>query len=138
MASLTEGFFQVVNPHQFEDGTRNRTYLTLYDSYFALGPISTREWLPCQLRLYSPDKDLNNQIIHLHGCFALISAPEEDDHCMEIDIHRLILMTNLDPKEGDPLDLRTSLTVYRQVLHQLDGLALSSDIFFSAEISDYV
>ena len=120
MASLIEGFFQVVNPRQFDniviDDTgspqRKRSPLTLYDSFLTLGTASAREWLPCHLRLYSPERDMDGQILHAHGRFAILPASEEESHRVNIEVHRFVIMSNLDLDDDKPLEFRTSVTLY--------------------------
>ena len=120
MVSHIDGFFQVVNPHRFVSEvvdvtgspSKKNKNLTVYDTYVALGSVNTRAWLPGEVRLYSPVQDLTDKVIHGHGRFVVISTAEEDETCIELEIHRFTIMDNLDPTDGDPIDFRTSITIY--------------------------
>ena len=148
MASLIEGFFQFINPRQFVDDApevttssprRDRSYLTLYDSYAGLGPVSPgRFWVPCTLRVYSPSQDLTDDVVHAHGRFSVVAAMEGNAPHLEIEVHRFVTMTNLDPNGNNPPDFRVSVTLFGRVSQRFDTVENTADKFFVLEVSDYI
>jgi hypothetical protein len=148
MASLIEGFFQFINPRPFVDDAldvmtssprKDKSYLTLYDSYVGLGPASPgRVWVPCTLRVYSPGQDLSNNVVHVHGRFSIVATIEEDDPCLEIEVHRFVTMTNFDARGDNPQDLRTSVMVFGRVSQRFDTVENTVDKFFTLDVSDYI
>ena len=148
MASLIEGFFQFINPRQFVDDApevmtssprKDRSYLTLYDSYAGLGPVSPgRFWIPSTLRVYSPSQDLTNDIVHVHGRFSVAAAMEEGIPRLEIEVHRFVTMDNLDPNGDNPQDFRVSVTLFGRVSQRFDIVENTADKFFVLEVSDYI
>jgi hypothetical protein len=147
MTSLIEGFFQVVNPHQFGDNAINagtpspqkaKSYLTLYNSYVGIGPIAQREWLLCQLRLYSPDQGLDGRVVQVHRRFIVVPSSLEDDHCFEIEVHCFVFMNDMDPTSKNPPNTHFSVTVYSQVDRQLDSPTGTLDKFFTVEVIEFI
>lgn len=142
MASLIEGFFEVVDPREFGDeatGTtsspqRDRSYLTLYDSYIGLGP-EKKTWLPCKLRIYAPGQDLSDNVLHVHGRFVIVPTSGGEDPCFKIEVHRFLPMVDF---IQDEKKLRFSVTFYGRIYQQIDSPPGTEDGFFSVEVSDYV
>ena len=149
MASLIEGFFQVVNGHPSIDDSagstvspsrKGRSYtLTVYDSCVTLGSLPTGAFAECQLRLYAPTQDLDGQVIHAHGRFAIDITPEGLPS-FQIDVYRFAIISSMDPASKDPVDdLRTSVTLFGHVVPLIGSLPEHTlDRYFMLGICDYV
>lgn len=147
MTSLIQGFFQLINPRQYvEDASesapssprKDKSYLTLYDSYAGLGEVANRVWVPCDLRVYLGGQDLNEQVVQIHGRFCTVPSVEEDDPCLAIDVQRFVVMTNFEVKGGVQSDLRVSVTLLGRVSPPAEAVGNTADKFFTLEVSEYV
>lgn len=143
MSSLIEGFFEVIDPRVWGDDIantatsspqRDKSYLTLYDSYFGLGS-DHKTWLPCELRLYSPDEDLSDKVIHVHGRFVVVPSSAETDPCIKIEVYCFISMSDFVQEEKN---IRFSITFYGRVYQHINAPQGSNNKIFSVEVSEYV
>lgn len=145
MTSLIDGFFQLIDPRSFGDDEgdvasspqKDKSYLTLYDSFFFVGCEKNKPFLPCQLRAYLGG-DLSDKVIHIHGRFVVISGAKNGEPCLKIEVNRFAVMNGLDPSVNDGTDFRTSVTFYGRVTRQIEGPSDSNDRFFAVEVTEYV
>jgi len=87
MASLIEGWLQPVNGRPFVDNSSDATtsprkaksYLTVYNSYAALGFISSKVFMDCELRLFLGGQTIEQKVIHIHGRFSVVTTVDEGE-----------------------------------------------------------
>ena len=82
---------------------------------------------------------IDGKIVHAHGWFSVItSANNEGDPCLEIEVHRFVIMNTMDPlSEDTPDNLCTSVTLSGRVVSVADAIN-STDKFFTLEVSEYI
>jgi len=146
MASLIEGWLQPVNGRPFVDNSSDATtsprkvksYLTVYDSFAALGYISSGIFMDCELRLFLGNQTIEEKVIHIHGRFSVVAAADEgEDPRLLVEVHRFVVMG--DPaNDKTPDDLRTSVTLSGRVVSATDSTATTADKFFILEVSEYI
>ena len=120
MSSLIEGWFQLMNGHPFVDDLpdatttpqKTRSYLSVYNSCATLGPISSEDFVQCELHLFPGNHLLDDKVVHVHGQFSIIASADEDQpHKLQIEVHRFVI-TNMNPTDkATPDDLYTSVTL---------------------------
>ena len=147
MSLLIEGWFQLMNGHPFVDDLpdatttprKTRSYLSIYDSCATLGPISSEDFVQCELRLFPGNNLLDDKVVHVHGQFSIIASADEDQpHKLQIEVHRFVI-TNMNPTdEATPDDLYTSVTLSGRVVSTTDAIDNGADRFFMLEVSEYI
>lgn len=148
MTSLIEGWFQPENARPFVDTStdptatsprKSKPYLSVYDSYAALGSISTGVFVGCDLRLYLAGQAIIGKVVHVHGRFSVIAPAGEGEPRLQVEVHRFVVMNAMDPASEDiPGDLCTSVTLSGRVILLADATGNSADKFFTLEVSEYV
>ena len=147
MSALIEGWFQLANGCPFVDdlpGTaastwKGKSYLSVYNSCAALGPISSEVFAKCELRLFPGNQVLEDKVVHVHGRFSVVATADGDDpFCLQVEVHRFAIM-NMDPTSDDtPGDLHTSVTLSGRVVSTADATDNAADRFFTLEVSEYI
>ena len=116
---------------------RSKSYLTLYDSYAAIGPTPTSVSVDCELRTYSPGLSLDDTLIQAHGRFIIKRETGEPPH-LDIELHHFAVVKGIDPTDPDLHGLRTSVTQCGRVISTTDTTDLSADRYIMLEVSEYV
>ena len=149
MASLIEGFFQVVDGRPFAPPDDSQTtttssprnkknYLTLFNSCVALGSLPKEVFVEADLRVYALGQDLEDKVIHVHGRFFTATTDGGDPY-FHIDVIRFCTMTHMNPSVETTLDdLRTSVTLLGQVIPLAMVPENTADRFFMLGVLDYV
>ena len=148
MTSLIEGWFEPINaqpyvnnsPDKKASSRKDKSYLTVYDACAALGSLSSGNFVDCEIRLWPGNQILEQKIIHAHGRFSIITAPGDDDPCLQIEVYRFVVM-HADDSSPDPtpLEVRTSVTLCGQVTSTADAANDgSADKFFTLAVSEYI
>lgn len=152
MASLIEGWFAPVDPRPYVDDSpdegvsprKEKSYLIVYDACAALGSLSSRVFMDCELRLWPENQVLDQKTVHIHGRFSVAKTPGDDDPCLKIEVHRFVVMHTNDPTNDSNLDptpdqVRTSVTLYGRVTSISDAANDGgADKFFTLEISEHI
>jgi hypothetical protein len=142
MTSLIEGLFQPENCRPFLDASsprKSKSYLSVYDSCAALSSISTGVFVECELRLFPAGQMIEGKVVKVHGRFSVITAADEDEPRLQVEVHRFVVMNAMDPTSEDiPDDLCTSVTLSGRVVSLTGATGNVGDKFFTLEVSEYV
>ena len=136
MTSLIEGWFLLKKQEEkIVTGTppsSQKTYLTIFDSCPGLGPLSTKIYIDCEIRLFAGGVELNDRIIHAHGRFVT-TTPSGKAPSLEMEAHRFDVMC----ADDTPDTLCTSVTIIGRVSSS-EANPDVLDKFFTIDASDYV
>ena len=147
MSALIEGWFQLADGRPFVDNSpgmatstrKGKSYLSIYNSCAALSPISSEVFAKCELWLFPGNQILEDKVVHAHRRFSVATMTDEDDPlCLQVEVHRFVIM-NMDPTSDDtPGDLHTSVTLSGRVISTADATNNATDKFFTIKVSEYI